>query len=153
MGVSELNHETIDARLADLLSGRPPGTTADLTDFAAAYWDGARVRYVFLHEDGGGALDEEFELTDYEIEQWRAELSAWLAAPRFTEARTEVLRWLVRFGPIATIPRHRLSASAGAAGSELALMSFRRLGTDLGMSAPRRSSGIQASRRIALAAE
>jgi hypothetical protein len=92
--MSELNHETIDARLTDLLSCRPPGTTADLTDFAAAYWDGERVRYVFLHEDGAGALDEEFELTDYEIEQWEAELGAWLAAPRFTETRTEVLGWL-----------------------------------------------------------
>lgn len=54
----KLNHETIDARLANLLIGRLPGTTADLTDFAAAYWDGARVRYVFVHEDGDGALDE-----------------------------------------------------------------------------------------------
>ncbi|MEA3101971.1 hypothetical protein [Caballeronia mineralivorans] len=90
----KLNHETIDARLANLLIGRLPGTTADLTDFAAAYWDGARVRYVFVHEDGDGALDEEFELSDYEIEQWKAELTTWFAAPRFTEARPEVLRWL-----------------------------------------------------------
>jgi hypothetical protein len=92
--VSELNHETIDARLTDLLIHRPPGATADLTDFAVAYWDGARVRYVFLHEDGDDTPDEEFELTDYEIEQWHDEIATWFAAPRFTEARPEVLGWL-----------------------------------------------------------
>lgn len=99
MGVSELNHETIDARLTDLLSHRPPGTTADLTDFAVAYWDGARVRYVFLHEDGDGAPDEEFELTDYEIEQWKEDLATWFKAPRFTETRPEVLQWLKEAPP------------------------------------------------------
>jgi len=93
MVVTELNHETVDARLADLLSLRPAGTTADLTDFATAYWDGARVRYVFLHEDGDGLCDEEFELTDYELEQWGDQISVWFSDPRYS-TRPEVLAWL-----------------------------------------------------------
>jgi hypothetical protein len=92
--VMELTHESVDARLADLLSVKPRGTTADLTDFAVAYWDGARVRYLFLHEDGRGGLDDEFELTDYELDQWHDEIAAWLADPRFTENHAELVRWL-----------------------------------------------------------
>jgi len=90
----ELNHESVDARLADLLNNRPSGTTADLTDFAVAFWDGARVRYVFLDEDKTEDLDDEFELNDYELDQWHDEISAWFADPRFTENHAGLLRWL-----------------------------------------------------------
>lgn len=91
--MAELTHEKVDAQLAEALSGKPPGTAAELTDFAAAYWDGARVRYVFLHEDGHSVADEEFELTDYALEQWHNEISAWFAAPRYS-LRPEILGWL-----------------------------------------------------------
>jgi hypothetical protein len=59
--MAELNQETINAKLIGMLSGQDRGTTADITNFALAYWDGAAVRYLFLHEDGHGALDEHFD--------------------------------------------------------------------------------------------
>jgi len=60
----ELNHDAIDAQLASLLRDQPPGTTANLTNFAVAYWDGQRVVYVFLDEHDDAKLDEEFDRTD-----------------------------------------------------------------------------------------
>jgi hypothetical protein len=92
----ELNQETINARLMGMLSGQDRGTTADLTDFALAYWDGAAVRYLFLHEDGHGALDEHFDLTDFQIDEWHDQLVAWFGNPRFSEKRPELIEWLDR---------------------------------------------------------
>jgi hypothetical protein len=94
-----MNHEQFESHLAMLLRDQPRGTTADLMDFAVAYWDGARVRYVFLHEDESGALDEEFEITDYVLAEWEVNLRTWLAAPTFTEARPELLQWLKEAPP------------------------------------------------------
>jgi len=88
-----VTHEEFEAHVAMLLRDQPRGTTADLTDFAVAYWDGERVRYVFLHEDGQGALDEEFDLTDYLLDQWEAGFAAWFAEPHYS-VRPELLKWL-----------------------------------------------------------
>jgi hypothetical protein len=38
-----VTHEEIEANFAMLLRDQPRGTTADLIDFAVAYWDGERV--------------------------------------------------------------------------------------------------------------
>jgi hypothetical protein len=89
----ELNHDAIDAQLASLLRDQPPGTTANLTNFAVAYWDGQRVVYVFLDEHDDAELDEEFDLTDYLLEQWEADFAAWFAEPHYS-VRPELLRWL-----------------------------------------------------------
>ena len=88
-----MTHEEFEAHVAMLLRDQPRGTTADLTDFAVAYWDGERVRYVFLHEDGQGALDEEFDLTDYLLDQWEEDFAAWFAEPHYS-VRPELLKWL-----------------------------------------------------------
>jgi hypothetical protein len=93
-----LDHEAVDSQIATLLRDKPSGTTADLADFAAAYLDGDRVRYVFAHEDGHGALDDEFELDEYAIESWNTDLAAWFENPRFTEKHPQVLAWL-KAGP------------------------------------------------------
>ncbi len=89
----ELNHDAIDAQLASLLRDQPPGTTANLTNFAVAYWDGQRVVYVFLDEHDDAELDEEFDLTDYLLEQWEADFAAWFAEPQYS-VRPELLKWL-----------------------------------------------------------
>ena len=89
----ELNRDVIDAQVATLLRDQPPGTTANLTDFAVAYWDGRRVVYVFLDEDSHAALDEEFNLTDYLLERWEADFAAWLVEPHYS-VRPELLKWL-----------------------------------------------------------
>jgi hypothetical protein len=91
--------DQFESHLAMLLRDQPRGTTADLTDFAVAYWDGVRVRYVFLHEDGDGSLDEEFEFSDYLLVQWETDLQEWLDAPRFTVGRPELLQWLKESPP------------------------------------------------------
>jgi hypothetical protein len=89
----EMNHGAVDAQLAALLRDQPRGTTANLTDFAVAYWDGRRVVYVFLHEDGYVEFDEEFDLTDYLLDQWGATFAAWFAEPHYS-VRPELLKWL-----------------------------------------------------------
>ena len=88
-----MTHEEFEANVAMLLRDQPRGTTADLTDFAVAYWDGERVHYVFLHEDGQGALDEEFDLSDYRLDQWEADFGGWFAEPHYS-LRPQLLRWL-----------------------------------------------------------
>jgi hypothetical protein len=89
----ELNHDAVDAQLAALLRDQPRGTTANLTDFAVAYWNGHRVVYVFLDENSYAALDEEFNLTDYLLAQWEADFATWFAAPHYS-VRPELLKWL-----------------------------------------------------------
>jgi hypothetical protein len=88
-----MNYEDVDAKLASLLRAKPPGTTADLADFFAASCNGERVVYVFLHGDGIGALDGVFNLTDYLLDQWEADFTAWFAEPRYS-VRPELLKWL-----------------------------------------------------------
>lgn len=88
------------ATLAMLLRDMPAGTTADFADVAVAYWDGTCVAGFYLRD--GGRLDEEFDFDENAWENWRDELSAWLAAPRFSE-RDEL--------------KARLSQPGGAAGS------------------------------------
>ncbi|WP_258234655.1 hypothetical protein [Cupriavidus pinatubonensis] len=73
----------LKATLAMLLRDMPAGTTADFADVAVAYWDGMRVSGFYLRDRG--RLDEEFDFDENAWENWRDELSAWLAAPRFSE--------------------------------------------------------------------
>jgi hypothetical protein len=75
-----------------LLRDQPRGMTADLSDFAVAFWNGHQVVYGFLRDDGSGLLDEEFDLADYVWEEWALTLTAWCSMPTFT-ARAEVLDW------------------------------------------------------------
>jgi hypothetical protein len=89
----ELNQEAVGAQLASLLRDQPRGTTANLTDFAVAYWDGHRVVYVFLDEHHHAALDDEFDLTDYLLNQWKVDFEAWFAEPHYS-VRPELLKWL-----------------------------------------------------------
>ncbi|WP_031364587.1 hypothetical protein [Caballeronia sordidicola] len=88
-----MTHEEFGAHVAMLLRDQPRGTTADLTDFAVAYWDDKRVRYVFLHEDGQDALDEELDLPDYLLDQWEVDFAVWSSEPHYS-LRPQLLRWL-----------------------------------------------------------
>jgi len=51
-----------------------PEFDAELADFAAAYWDGHRVVYCFLRDDGIGKFDEEFDPTHYVWAEWHDEV-------------------------------------------------------------------------------
>jgi hypothetical protein len=70
------------AQLNMLLRDQPRGVTADLTDFAVAYWNGRQVVGAYLRD--AGLVDEVFDLDENAFEQWRDEFVAWLDEPRFT---------------------------------------------------------------------
>ena len=70
------------AQLNMLLRDQPRGVTADLTDFAVAYWNGRHVVGAYLRD--AGHVDEVFDLDENAFKQWRDEFVAWLDEPRFT---------------------------------------------------------------------
>lgn len=88
-----MTFEDFRDQLSNLLRKMPLGTSADLTDFAIAYWDGDQVQYAFLRDEGCGRVEEEFELTEHEFDQWKDDLEAWAKAPVFS-VRPEVAEWL-----------------------------------------------------------
>jgi hypothetical protein len=92
--VMDMNCDTLQAQLAMLLRDQPRGVTADLTDFAVAYWDGDQVTGAYLRDNG--RLDEAFDLDGTGFQHWHDEIAAWLANPCYT-ARPELLEW--RKGP------------------------------------------------------
>lgn len=79
-----LELEDFKSQLSMLLQDMLIGTTADLTAFAIAYWNGRRVIYAFLSEDGSDEIDEEFDLDDDQWREWGAAFSAWANEPRFS---------------------------------------------------------------------
>lgn len=87
------------ANLGMLLRDQPPLTSAELTDWAVAYWDGDQVQFVFLDEDGNGQLDDGFDLDDFHWESWGGEFVPWLDNPRFAK-RGELLAWLGDAPPV-----------------------------------------------------
>jgi hypothetical protein len=91
--MNALSLESFQSHLAMLLRDQPRGMTANLSDFAVAYWNGHQVVYGFLRDDSSGRLEEEFDLADYVWEEWAVTLTAWCSMPTFT-ARAEVLHWL-----------------------------------------------------------
>ncbi|MFM0616207.1 hypothetical protein PQR37_19265 [Paraburkholderia nemoris] len=96
--MAQATYQTFVTQLGMLLRDLPTGTTAELTDFAVAYWDGRHVVGVYLREDGGDLLDEDFELDENAWANWSDELTAWLSAPRFSE-RAELKEWLKEAPP------------------------------------------------------
>ena len=96
--MSEPTFKAFKEQLSMLLRDLPPGTTADLLDQVCAYWNGHAIQGLFLREDGSGALDEDFELDENAWENWRDELLAWQASPRFTR-RAELSEWLKETPP------------------------------------------------------
>jgi hypothetical protein len=81
-----------------LLRDLPIGTTADLSDFAVAWWNGRDVTYAFLRDDESGLIGEEFDLDDYQWGEWRETFSKWADSPKFSQ-RAEVKGWLMDAPP------------------------------------------------------
>ncbi|WP_254700186.1 hypothetical protein [Trinickia violacea] len=81
------------SNLAMLLRDLPRGMTADLDDGVVAYWDGHKLVFAFLRDNGSGLIEEEFDLADFLWSEWAASCAAWLAAPHFS-VRDEVSLWL-----------------------------------------------------------
>ena len=77
--------EQFEARLIGLLRERPSGAAAELAECIVAYWDGSRIVYAFLCEHGSGRIEEEFDLAEYEWDEWEPEFALWLADPRFSD--------------------------------------------------------------------
>jgi hypothetical protein len=85
--------EDFKSHLSMLLRDQPIGTTADLADFAVAWWNGHNVIYAFLRDVESGRIEEEFDLDDYGWKQWEPDFAAWVETPKFS-AQDEVLRRL-----------------------------------------------------------
>ena len=73
-----------------LLRDQPRGRSAELTDFAIAYWNGHQVVYCFLRDDDSRHIEEEFDMAEYVWEEWSPAFAAWLSTPVFS-ARPQVL--------------------------------------------------------------
>lgn len=91
--MNALSLESFQSHLAMLLRDQPPGSVAELSDFAAAYWNGHEVVYCFLRDDGSGQIDEEFDIADYVWQEWASSFSAWCETPIFS-IRPDVAEWL-----------------------------------------------------------
>jgi hypothetical protein len=78
----QLTIDQFKTELAELLRDLP-GTAADLTDSAIAYWDGHRVVYCYVNEDTD-LIDEEFDLNNGVWRDWEEYLSEWMAEPKFS---------------------------------------------------------------------
>lgn len=80
-----LTLEQFKTQLAAMLRRIPYGTSADLTDYAIAFWDGARVVYAFISDDDGTEqIDDEFELGEYEWSHWHEDFANWISEPVFS---------------------------------------------------------------------
>jgi hypothetical protein len=53
----------------------------------------ASASFMFSYTGCVGALDGVFHLTDYLLDQWEADLTAWSAEPRYS-VRLDLLEWL-----------------------------------------------------------
>jgi hypothetical protein len=82
--------EDFKSHLSMLLRDQPIGTTADLSDFSVAWWNGHNVTYAFLRDDSVRIVVV-FDLDDYGWKRWEPDFAAWVEAPKFS-ARDEVLR-------------------------------------------------------------
>ncbi|WP_253947403.1 hypothetical protein [Paraburkholderia xenovorans] len=82
--MTPLTFDQFKTQLESMLRDIPYGTSADLTGFAIAFWDGGKVVYAFLSADGCGVIEDEFELTDYEWQHWQDDLAAWINEPMFS---------------------------------------------------------------------
>lgn len=88
------NSDEYWADVLELLLDKPIGTTADLTEFAVAFWNGKRLVGVYLRDDDPTTLDEDFEL-EFGWDNWKSELLEWMRAPRFSD-HLEVAEWVNR---------------------------------------------------------
>lgn len=84
--------ERVKVALAELLSDKLRGTTADITDYAAVYWDGERPVGVHLCADHPG-FDDRFELDHHFYGDAHEHLTEWFARPRYSY-RPDLVAWL-----------------------------------------------------------
>jgi hypothetical protein len=78
-----MTRDDFENKLAMILQDVAYGTTADLTDRAVAYWNGRRLVYATLRDDGSGLTGKEFDL-GAQWPEWRAWLEAWMNEPTFS---------------------------------------------------------------------
>ena len=60
----DMNCDTLQAQLGMFLRDQPRGVTADLTDFAVAYWDGDQVTGAYLRDNGIDVIRVTWEMMD-----------------------------------------------------------------------------------------
>ena len=108
-----MTRKEFENRLAMILQDVAFGTTADLTDRAVAWWNGQRVVYAYLRDDGSGRIEAEFPL-DAHWSEWREWLSEWIVEPTFS-VRPELQEWGNSRGNSGGNSRGNSAPSSGAA--------------------------------------
>ncbi|MDB5780994.1 hypothetical protein [Caballeronia mineralivorans] len=88
----DMDLERVKAALAASLSNKPRGTTADIAEHTAIYWDGERPVGVHLCADYPG-FDGGFEIDHHFYGDAHEHLGDWLAYPRFS-SRPDLVAWL-----------------------------------------------------------
>ncbi|MFL9876728.1 hypothetical protein [Paraburkholderia megapolitana] len=76
-----------------LLRDMPLCTAAEISTSAIAFWDGQRLAWVRLSNDGSGQINEIFNLDLDAWDELCGCVDDWLASPRYSE-RPELRRWL-----------------------------------------------------------
>ncbi|MEA3094707.1 MAG: hypothetical protein QOJ04_6049 [Caballeronia sp.] len=92
----DMDLERVRAEFAALLSDKPRGTTADITDHAVVYWDGERPMGVHLWADHPG-FDDRFELDHHFCGDVHEHLTDWFAHPRYS-SHPNLVAWLDALG-------------------------------------------------------
>jgi hypothetical protein len=87
-----VDSEHVKAELAVLLRDKPRGTTADITEHTAIYWDGTRPVGIHLCADPPG-FDDRFEVDHHFCGDAHEHLSHWLADPHYS-LRPDLVAWL-----------------------------------------------------------
>jgi hypothetical protein len=82
--MKSLTLDQFKTQLASMLRDIPYGTSADLTGYAIAFWNGSKVIYAFVSSDDSGIIEDEFELSDYEWDHWHDEFVTWINEPIFS---------------------------------------------------------------------
>jgi len=79
-------------QLALMLKDRPCGTTADITEHTAIYWDGRGLAGVHLVADHPG-FDGRFEIDEHFVGDAHEHLEHWFDDPKFS-LRPDLVAWL-----------------------------------------------------------
>jgi hypothetical protein len=76
-----------------LLRDEPRGTAARFADYMVAWWDGRRVVFAWLREDNPALIEEEFDPSDLQWDEWADAFLRWRTGPVF-ERFDEIEQWI-----------------------------------------------------------
>lgn len=79
--------------IAMLLRDQPPCTAAEISHFAIAFWDGERLAWATLKEDGSGQIDSRLTVDLDVWDELCSYVMDWVDEPRYS-VRPELRAWM-----------------------------------------------------------